>query len=95
MVVGVCRLDLLLYGPQSLKEKRGIIKRILGRCRERFPVSAAETGMQDLWQRAEIGLAMVAVDEPAIQQVFSRVENDITRLGSAEITARDVEILHY
>lgn len=95
MVVGVLRLELLLYAPQNLKEKRGIVRRILDRCRARFPVSCTETGLQDLWQRSVLGFALVGQDEATIQRVFGQIEEEIVRIGTAEISSREVEILHY
>lgn len=95
MVVGVLRLDLLLYSPQNLKEKRGIVRRILDRCRERFPVSCAETGAHDLWQRSEMGFALVGQDEKSVRALFERIEEEIVRLGSAEVGDREIEILHF
>jgi uncharacterized protein YlxP (DUF503 family) len=95
MVVGVLRLDLVLYSPGSLKEKRGIVRSILGRCRSRFPVSCAETGLQDLWQRAELGFSMVGLEEAAISRVFDQIEEEIGRSGAAEIGERQAEIIHY
>lgn len=95
MVVGVLRLDLVLFAPRNLKEKRAIVRRLLGRCRERFPVTAAETGLHDLWQRTELGFAMVGGEEASIQTVFSRLEEEIHRLAVAEICERFSEFLHY
>ena len=95
MVVGVLRVDLILYSPGSLKEKRGLVRSILGRCRSRFPVSCSETGLQDLWQRSELGFAMVGLDEAAIRRVFDRVEEEIVRSGAAEIGERLVEFFHF
>jgi len=95
MVVGILRLDLILYSPGSLKEKRGVVRSILGRCRSRFPVSCAETGLLDLWQRAELGFAMVEQEEVAIRRVFDLVEEEIGRSGAAEVGERLVEFFHY
>ncbi|BCA79519.1 DUF503 domain-containing protein [Desulfuromonas sp. AOP6] len=95
MVVGVMKLDLHLHAPQNLKEKRGAVKRIVGRCRERFPVSVAEVGSQDLWQRTEVGFCMVATSEADIQAVFSHIEDEIDRLALADVLHRDTEFLHY
>ena len=95
MVVGIMRLDLHLHAPQNLKEKRSVVKRIIGRCRERFPVSAAEVGSQDLWQRAEVGVCMVATSEADIQTVFSHIEDEIERLALADVLDQDTEFLHY
>jgi len=95
MVVGVLRLDLILYSPGSLKEKRGIVRSTLGRCRSRFPVSCAETGMHDLWQRAELAFTMVDLEEAVIRRVFDMVEDEVVRSGTAEIGERLVEFLHF
>jgi uncharacterized protein len=95
MVVGVLRLDLQLYSPQSLKDKRSLVKRLLGRCRERFPVSCAEVGAQELWQRSELGFAVVEQSAAAVQALFEKVEEEILRQGEVEILDRDLELLHY
>lgn len=95
MVVGVLRLELLLHAPQNLKEKRGTVQKLLGRCRSRFPVSCAETGEHELWQKAELGFVMVAGAEAAIRLVFDRVEAEIERSGSAEVIAADTDFLTY
>lgn len=95
MVVGVLRLDLQLYAPRSLKEKRGLVKRLLGRSRERFPVSCAEIGAQDLWQRAELGFALVGHSVEALQNQFEKLEEDLQRSGEVEVLDRDLDVLHY
>ncbi|HKK00558.1 MAG TPA: DUF503 domain-containing protein [Desulfuromonadales bacterium] len=95
MVVGVLRLALYLPAPQNLKEKRSAVRRILGRCRERFPVSCAETGGHSLWQRTELGFSVVAQSEGEAHTVFGKVEEEIERLGLADLSDRDVEFIHY
>lgn len=95
MVVGVLRLELFLQAPQSLKEKRSIISKVLGRCRQRWPVSAAETGHQDLWQRAELGFVMVGRTEDPIRNTFEQIEAEIEGLGLAQINDEAIEFLHY
>ena len=95
MVVGVLRLELHFPHPQNLKEKRGAVRRILGRCRERYPVACAEVGCQDLWQRAELGFSAVSTDEALLQRVFTQVEAHVASLGLAEVLSADTEYLHY
>ncbi|BCR04828.1 hypothetical protein DESUT3_18970 [Desulfuromonas versatilis] len=95
MVVGVLRLELFLPAPQNLKEKRAVVRKILGRCRERFPVSCAETGMHDLWQRAELGYSMVGQSEGDCHSVFARIEQEIDRIGLAQVSDHYVEFLHF
>lgn len=95
MYVGILRLELQLFDPGSLKGKRAVTRRLLARCRNRFPVSAAETGLHDLWQRAEFGFALVSPDRPFIERVFDEIEAEIERDGQAQIGERLVEILSY
>lgn len=95
MVVGVLRLDLQLFSPQNLKEKRSMVKRLLSRCRERFPVSCAEIGAQDLWQRSELGFAVVEQNAATVQALFEKLEEEILRQGEVEVLDRDLELLHY
>ena len=95
MIVGVLRVELQLYSPQSLKEKRSIVRKILGRCRERFPVSCAETGLYEPWQRAELGFTVVGSDDENFEALFDKIESEIMRTGLAEICARSSDFLHY
>ena len=96
MVVGVLRLELQLYSPGNLKEKRAIVKSLLGRCRERFPVSCAETGHHETWQRAELGFSFVLSSPDAgMDAMFEKIEAEILRSAAAEICDSSREILHY
>ncbi|HMO57742.1 MAG TPA: DUF503 domain-containing protein [Roseiflexaceae bacterium] len=60
MVVASCLITLYLPGVHSLKEKRSIVKSLIGRIRSRFNVSIAEVAAQDLHARAVIGVACVS-----------------------------------
>lgn len=95
MVVGVLRLNLLIHGSQSLKEKRAVVKSILGRCRVRFPVSCAEIDHQDLWQRVALGFAILENTEASAHQVLQKVIEEVERIGLAEIIGQDIEFIYY
>ena len=62
MIVAACVVRLHLPGSASLKAKRGVLKSLLARLRREFNVSAAETGLHDVWQSAEIALVTVSPD---------------------------------
>ncbi len=95
MVVGVLRLELVVHEATSLKEKRSVVKKILARCRNRFPVSCAETGLQDFHQSAQLGFSVVVNSESLAHGLFEHIENEIEQIGLAEIIDRFVEFLHY
>ncbi len=95
MVIGVLQLDLHLQGPQSLKQKRGVIQKILARCRNRFPASCAEIGHQDLWQRALLGFAVISSSEQVVAPILTRIEDEVLSLGELDLINADTEFIHY
>ena len=60
VAAGLLRLHLPL--SHSLKDKRQIVRSLQARIRENFGVSVAETGDHDLWQVAELTIALAASD---------------------------------
>lgn len=59
---------------RSLKGKRGIVKSILARARQRFNVAAAEVDLQDLHETAVLGFATVAESRAAGRRALEQVE---------------------
>lgn len=85
MFVGTLRVDLLLGDVRSLKQKRAVVQPLLALLR-RFGVAVAETGSQDLYRRAEIGVVSVS-GEPA------RVLRALAECERAVVERPDVEVL--
>ena len=93
MVVGVCRLRLALYDVFSLKEKRGIIKRITVRVGNTFPVSIAEVADNDQLRSAAIGFSVVGNDGAYVNSVVDKVLDFIEDLCLAEIIDQHIELI--
>ena len=74
MIVGIQVWELHLPGCQSLKEKRSTLKPLTAALRQRFNLSVAETGPQDLWQRAEIACAAVGSVRPVVEETLRAAE---------------------
>ncbi|HET9984773.1 MAG TPA: DUF503 domain-containing protein [Longimicrobiales bacterium] len=87
MVVGVIAWELEVFGCHSLKEKRSVVKSLKDRLHERFNVSVAETGHQDLWQRAELTAAVVAGERRHAESVLENAD----RLVAGEARARIID----
>lgn len=94
MIVGICKLDLRIYGCRSLKEKRRVLRRLKDRTRNAFEVNVAEVGSQDLWQRAELGFAAVGNEQAVIEGLLQKMTNFIEGQGDVGIIDRCVEIIH-
>ena len=76
---------------RSLKEKRGIVKSILGRARNRFNVACAEVDRQDNSSVAVLAFVTVSPDKLIPRQVLERVEDWIYEdWPDVEITAANV-----
>ncbi len=95
MVIGVLQMDLQLHGPQNLKQKRGVIQKILARCRNRFPASCAEIGHQDLWQRTLLGFAIIGTSEKVVAPILTRIEDEVLASGELDLINADTDIIHY
>ncbi len=93
MIVGVAVVELRVHESQSLKEKRGVVRKIAGRLRHRFNISVAEVGGQDTWQRAVIGLAMAGSDETVVRRTLSRAVEFVEETHLAEIVASELELM--
>ena len=92
MVVGLLQITLLIPENASLKGKRKVVKSLLGRLRSRFNVAAAEVDGQDLWQRAELGLAVVGNDVRFINSSLDKIMDYIERETEAEVINTNMEI---
>jgi uncharacterized protein len=56
------KVELHLPAPQSLKEKRAVLRPVVEGMRRLGSYSIAEVAHQDDWQRATIGVAIVTRD---------------------------------
>ena len=85
MHVGAVSFDLHLPQVHSLKEKRAVIRPILDGARNRYKVAAAEVGVQDRWQRAQLGMAAVAGTPGHVADVLDQVERFVWSFPEVEV----------
>jgi uncharacterized protein YlxP (DUF503 family) len=75
----------------SLKEKRGIVKSVLARSRNRFNVACAEVDRQDNASVGVLAFVTVSPDKNIPRQVLERVEEWIYEgWPDVEIIASDI-----
>ncbi|HEY8368833.1 MAG TPA: DUF503 domain-containing protein [Thermodesulfobacteriota bacterium] len=95
MVVGVCQLDVMVHDSDSLKAKRSVLRRVIARVHQTFPVAIAEVGNHDIWQRATLGVSVVGNEEAHVNAVLDKVVNFVDGLHLVEILDHQIELLHY
>lgn len=95
MVIGVCRVTLHLPASHSLKDKRQVVRSLVGRLRNRFDLAVAEVEDQDRWQIATLGLVCVSSSASVVDEVLTHALDYIehTRLD-AMVTEATREITH-
>jgi uncharacterized protein YlxP (DUF503 family) len=84
----VC-FELHVPESRSLKSKRAAIRPIVDGLRHRFKISVAEVDHQDTWQRAAIGVALVAGTSSHLREVLESVERFVANAPDVEVL--DVE----
>lgn len=94
MVVGLGIVTLRLHDCRSLKGKRSVVKSIIRQMQNHFNISAAEVGANDIYQRAEIGFALVGNDRVVINSKMDKVLNLVDDLGLAEMIDTEMEIIN-
>ncbi len=93
MIVGLCTVELLIPEAHSLKEKRQVLQSLKSRLRDKFNVSVAEVGEQDLWQKAILGLACVANESAHVNQVLDQAVNVIQAVPTIQLLRSRIELL--
>ncbi len=93
MVIGVLELDIRLFSPNSLKDKRSIIKRLISRMRNTFNVSVSEIGYQNLWQRALVGVALITTERSFAQRVLSKIMGFVEKERDISLIDSKMEVL--
>jgi uncharacterized protein YlxP (DUF503 family) len=93
MVVGAAVVELCVHGARSLKAKRGVVRSVVQRVRNRFNLSVAEVGGQDTWQRAVLGLACAGSDAVRVRQQLEGAAEFIEDLHLAEVTHVDFDVV--
>ncbi len=85
MILAVTTWDLHLPNCHSLKEKRGVLKPLTTGLRRTLNVSVAETGQQDLWQRAEIACAVVGTARPVVEEILRAADRRVEETDGVRI----------
>lgn len=76
-VVAAGHLRLHLPMSHSLKDKRQVVRSLKSRLRDTFGVSVAETGTQDVWQTAELTIAIAASDVAHARATLDKIADFI------------------
>ena len=93
MNLNIAVMEIRLYAPwvHSLKEKRMVVKSLLGKIRSRYAVSAAETAEQDIHQTVVIGVASIAAHAAQADSMMEDILSFVESNTEAEIISVERE----
>ncbi len=78
----------------ALKEKRGRIKPLISRLHREFNVSVAEVDLNDSWQEAVIGCAMIGNDQAFLHSALQTVAKWVDgNWSDGDIIEQRIEII--
>jgi uncharacterized protein YlxP (DUF503 family) len=86
MFVGIVRIELHIPAARSLKDKRQVVRSLKDRIREHVRAAVSEVDHQDLWQRAALGVAVVAPDATQARELLQSVRRIVDQVWAAELT---------
>jgi uncharacterized protein YlxP (DUF503 family) len=95
MVVGVCRLTLLMPESHSLKQKRMVLRRIKDRTRQKFNLAIAEVALNDQWQSAQLGFAVLANERRFVETMVARICSFVEAMALAKIADEEKDFITY
>ncbi len=93
MILGTLQLELYFPDPQSLKEKRHILKSVLTRLKQRFNVSVAELDNMGKWQSSIIGVAYIGSNRNDVDRGLNSVLEFFDAEDKLEVVRQMKELL--
>jgi uncharacterized protein YlxP (DUF503 family) len=95
MYVGVLQVELKLFDPTNLKERRSIVRSLKDRLRAKFNLAVSEVGPVEIYRECTLGMALVSNEAGHARQmadaIIQFIERD--RSGAIEVVDIQVEIL--
>lgn len=92
MFIGVCTIEIHVPDSGSLKAKRHSLRSLKDRIRNKFNVSVAEVGDNDLWQKASLAVAAVSNEKAHLNQTLDHVLDMVRGVPEVDLLDYQIEI---
>ena len=93
MIVAMCKLKLYAPWVHSLKEKRMIVRSLLGKVRNKFSVSIAEVDAMDIHQTIIVGFSIVTNETKMANTMLDQIISYIEEHTEAQLLDIEQEIV--
>lgn len=92
MRVIVMKVDLRADWCHSLKEKRMVVKSVVGKLQNKFNISVCEIDNQDIHNLITIGIVGIGIDSKVCDSIIDNIINYIEDITDAEIINIEQEV---
>ncbi|MDL4840106.1 DUF503 domain-containing protein [Aquibacillus rhizosphaerae] len=89
----VADVECLIYGAQSLKQKRSVLKSIITKIQNDYNIAISEMDYQDLWQRTKLSLVTISCNKVQSERVVNQALSLIDSYPEIERTTTKYEWL--
>jgi len=93
MYVAIVQVELELYGPRNLKDRRRIVNSLKDRLRHRFHVAVAEVGAFSGYREAELGIAIVSGEARHARECAQKVVEFLEEAPDSQVVDVQTEVL--
>ena len=93
MVIGLLTATITLPDSRSLNDKRAVLRSLKDRILNRYNVSVAEVGRQDLWQAADLAFVTVAAETEVVQKRLSELSEILRGSPFFVLTRLETELM--
>ena len=93
MVLGILQVKIHFPDPQSLKEKRMILKSVVTRFRQKFNAGIAELDGMDQWQMSVVAAACIGREKKEVDRTLNEMVNFFDREENLRIMEHQKELL--
>lgn len=91
--IGVAHLELHIPEARSLKAKRGPVRSLIEKIRNRHQVLVIEVEHQNLYQRARLAICALSTDPVDVEARLRRVEKTIDLNWTGHVLSWEIEII--
>ena len=95
MWIAVLRIDVLIPGSRSLKDRRQAVRSLKERLRNRFDVACNEVGDLVSWNRASLGIAAVGNEKSVLQELADEISRYAQNDPNVQVTGVERDYCNY
>lgn len=95
MYIGILRVEFMLHGNESLKDKRRVAQGLKHKVRNKFNVAIAEVGSENSMDYLGLSIVSVSNDKKHLESRMAKCLNMVQAACDEELVYDDIEIVGF